>query len=93
MIIILNDDLGGELKIETEHNDPDKKINPVVTGDAKYTFIKEVDASYGHYGHTISLDNTSNLDLSVACRKLPSFKFISATPEIKPTPLPDGFVS
>jgi hypothetical protein len=93
MIIKLLDELGGELVVETSHNDPDKQVSPGISGDAKNLFIKEIESSYGYYGHTIEITSTSNLDLNVACHKLPSFKLVSIEPKISANSLPDGAIS
>lgn len=79
--------------ISTPHNDPDKLVNPSLAGIDLNTLKAELSQAYGHYGHTIDLENTTNLDLQAASYKLPSFEVVSVEPAIAPNPLPDNALS
>lgn len=78
------------IQIETEHNDPDKAIQLKFSGNADEVsiFKREISETYGFYGHTIDLKQTTNLDLASGVRSLTSFEVVFITPEIKPKPLP-----
>lgn len=87
-----------KLTLSTDHDDPDKAVTPSVSVDSdevsnqdyiKERLISELNTSYGFYGHLVSFDSTTNLDLSAAVRSLPSFELVSIEPEIMPRPLPD----
>lgn len=92
--------------IETDHNDPNKGVSPIVDiqhdsfvvpselkDSVKRALTEEVSESFGFYGHTMNLGSTTNLDLAHAVRSLPSFTVISVDPQINPKPLPLGVQS
>ena len=58
---------------------------------------REIEVSIGFQGHSYSTENPNNLDLSVAVRNLPSFKFLSVEGDEdfknKIPPIPKGCVS
>lgn len=93
MLIILRDPLDENLEIKTEHDDPDRQVTLTILGQSRNLFLKELSNSYGYYGHTINPETTSNLDLTVACHKLPSFKVEKIEPQISVRPLSEGVVS
>lgn len=82
-----------EHTIQTEGNDPDKPVTPTITGGSIDTLRSELSESYGHYGHTIDLESTTNLDLQAAVHALPSFEAVSIKPAIAPNPLPENSLS
>lgn len=79
--------------IATEGSDPDEPVSPTLMGESLNTLRSELSASYGHYGHTIDLDSTTNLDLQAAVYGLPSFEVVSIEPAIAPNPLPENTLS
>ncbi len=95
---------GTEIIIETQHNDPDDPVKldfraknqeeQLIVDALKNNTLKiEIESQYGHYGHGIELNSTTNLDLAIAVRSLPSFELISIDPRIMPSPLPEGVQS
>ena len=96
MKINLKHKLGlGNLEIISNSDDPDKRIEVKIVAKPssdemsselpfylEETFRREIDGASGHYGHTVHLDSTTNLDLRAACDKLPSFEVKSITPPI-----------
>lgn len=84
------------LIIETQHNDPDKRVELNYIGEKNtiFSFVREVkQGKHGHYGHIFQLDSTTNLDLQSVVYDLEGFEVLSLTPPIKANPLPDGAVS
>lgn len=76
--------------IETDGYDPDEPVTPVINSDKLEELLTyELNNSSGFYGHLININSTTNLDLSAATRKLPSFEFISIDQEVEPTNLPE----
>ncbi|MBW4666474.1 MAG: hypothetical protein KME60_03260 [Cyanomargarita calcarea GSE-NOS-MK-12-04C] len=71
----------------------DATINPDYLGDRVEYLTRELETSYGYYGHTINPIETTNIDLAVAVRSLPSFEVLSIDPEPTPSKLPEGSVS
>lgn len=84
------------LILETEHDDPDKRIEIEYIGDENTidSFIREAsEGQYGYYGHIFHLDSTTNLDLQKVVYGLKKFDVLSVEPEIEARSLPDGAVS
>lgn len=84
------------LIIETEGNDPDEAVQPILIGDedAIAQLSREVDRGlYGYYGHLFSLDSTTNLDLQKIVYDLEEFEVVSVKPEITANKLPEGVMS
>ena len=82
-----------EATITTNHDDPDEVVTVIFGGAHFEQLLHELSKSYGHYGHLIDTESTTNLDLQSAAHKLPSFELKSIEPEIKPRPLPEGAIS
>lgn len=99
MKIELKHDLGAVI-LTTPHNDPDEPVSPTIEFEPvarglediiRRDFERETRSLYGHYGHSVDIKSTTNLDLRAAVHQMPSFKVILLEPErIKPNPLPEG---
>ena len=79
---------------DTRH-EPSVNVENTETGEyLKQLLRKEINNSYGHYGHINDFASITNLDLLIACKNLPSFEFTGAIPEeLKGEPLPDDVFS
>jgi hypothetical protein len=89
-IIFRHKELDYEVAIATPHDDPDKTF-PLETDDG--ILKRDIGEGYGFYGHSIDIDNISNLDLQAVGRKLSSFEVVSVEPTIAPHRLPKGVLS
>lgn len=87
---------GGTVEITTPHNDPDRPVSPTYTGESEVVQIlkEELSESYGHYGHILDPDNTTNLDLQAAIAlKGKPWEVIEIEPRIEPAELPEGAIA
>lgn len=82
-----------QIVIETEVEDADSLTTMSFDGQHQEVLIYELSQSYGYYGHRVDIEQTTNLDLAAAVRKLPSFEVISIDPEPNPSGLPEGAVN
>jgi hypothetical protein len=82
------------ITITTEHDDPDKSITPKFTSEDKKNIPylqHDLNRCYGHYGHGIELESTTNLDLRAAVHQLKDYEIIKMEPEVmRPNPIPPG---
>lgn len=83
-----------EVTITTPHDDPDLFVNPKYEGTASaIARLKgELNRAYGYYGHGISADYTTNLDLAVAAHQT-FWRVVSIDPDVRARALPPGAVS
>ncbi len=94
MIITLRHKTTQEIiTISTDSSDADEPVTFTTDGNHKDMLMHELSESYGHYGHGIDLEETTNLDLQAAAYKLPTFEVVSIAPVITPNQLPEGAVS
>jgi hypothetical protein len=82
-----------QIIIETEVDDADSLTTITIDGQHQEALSHELNESYGHYGHIFDIEQTTNLDLAAAVKKLPSFEVVSIDPEPTPSELPEGAVS
>jgi hypothetical protein len=107
MLVILKHELR-ELTLETDNDNADEvselKINFTETSDddegnaflleiIKDELVRELSEQYGHYGHIITPDSVTNLDLLSALPQLKKFKIVGELPELDFEPLPDDVES
>jgi hypothetical protein len=99
MIIELKHKITGrQIIIETNVDDAGSPTSIKITslkmdGQHQEALQHELGQSYGHYGHMLDIEQTNNLDLAAAVRKLPSFDVVSIDPEPTASDLPEGAVS
>lgn len=79
-----------EVFITTSGDDANEPITWELSEEHREQLIYEFCNSHGFYGHLITLDTITNLDLSYAARSLPSFDLISISPKMEPKALPEG---
>ncbi len=84
---------GRQIIIETDVDDADSPTSFKMDGQHQEALQHELGQSYGHYGHVLDIEQTTNLDLAAAVRKLPSFDVVSIDPEPTASDLPEGAVS
>lgn len=90
MKLILNHKVTNRLyEVTTDTDDPDKPVKPTYPANPAI-LSDEIQAQLGFYGHLISLEETTNLDLHHACLNLPSFDLIESEGVPSPNPLPEG---
>jgi hypothetical protein len=83
-----------ELEIRTASYDPDDLAELTIEAPIlEETFKRELNQSYGFYGHKVNSASVTNLDLSYAVGTLPSFEVLEIEPIVTPNKLPDNAVS
>lgn len=76
--------------LKTATNDPDDFVEVTldtqedIEDDIEDVLVRELESVSGFYGHLVTLDTTTNLDLYTAFLKLPSFTMTSVSPKPKP---------
>ena len=89
-----------DLTVETNSDDPDETIDITIDAEVEVLedyleslLVEELENTYGFHGHSIDLEDTTNLDLYAACLTLSSFKVITVDLLPEALKLPPGSLS